>query len=341
MDLTFLGLPEGTRLANPEFLLLFLLLAGIVALYVLRQVRSAATLVFSAVPVARRLQPTLRVRLRHLPAILQWLALALVIVALARPQQVRYESIEEVLTYGADIMLVIDVSGSMEALDFQPRNRLFVAKEVVARFIREREGDQIGLVAFAGAAATVCPLTTNQQFLATKVDELDFDLLEDGTAIGTALSTGLNRLAGSKAKSKVLILLTDGVNNRGEVLPLDAAAIAAQMGVKVYTIGIGSDDEVPFPNKPPYYGRSLRVGLDEELLARIAEQTGGVYRRATDPRSLDAVYQEINSLEKTEVKAHIYQYPLETEYFPWLLMAALIALGLELLLRVTRLGVVP
>jgi Ca-activated chloride channel family protein len=341
MSLAFLGFPHDVQLANPEYLLLLILLAGLIVLYFLRQVSSTSSVVFSAVPIAKKVRPSGWVRFRHLPAILLWCATAAMIIALARPQTVKYETLEEVLDYGADIMLVMDVSGSMEALDFQPHNRLHVAKEVVTNFIGGRKGDHIGLVAFAGVAAATCPLTTNMEYLAKKIDELDFGLLEDGTAIGTALSTALNRLTGSKAKSKVIILLTDGINNRGEVLPIDAASIAKKMEVKVYTVGVGSDAEVPFPNKPPYYGRSMRVGLDEELLGKIAEITGAVYRKATDPRSLEEVYQEIDKLEKTEVKARIYSYPVETEYFHWFIFTAVGLLAAELLLRWTRLSTVP
>lgn len=341
MDLTFLGLPEGARLANPEFLLLIVLLAGLIVLYFYRMQKSTATVAYSVVPTAKRIKPGIWVRLRHLPAILQWLAALGMIIALARPQIVKYESLEEVLNYGADIMLVMDVSGSMEALDFQPDNRLTVAKQVVSSFIEGRKGDQIGLVAFAELAATTSPLTTNMQYLTDKIDELDFGILQDGTAIGTALSTAINRLTGSKAKSRLIILLTDGVNNRGEVQPLDAAAIATKEGIKVYTVGVGSEGAVPFPNKPPYYGRRIRVGLDEELLQQIADNTGGVYRRATDPEQLRNIYEEIDRLEKTEVKARIYSYAIETEYFHWFLYAALIFIGLELLLRWTRLRVLP
>lgn len=341
MELSFLGFPAGSRLAAPIFLGLLAVLAILILIYFIRQRRASAGVRYSTVLEARRVRPTVWVRLRHLPSLLHWLAIALLIIALAHPQHVRYESLEEVLSYGADIMLVMDVSGSMEALDFQPLNRLHVAKSVVGNFIRGRKGDQMGLVAFAGLAATVCPLTTNQEYLENQVKALDFGLLEDGTAIGTALSTALNRLTGSKAKSKVIILLTDGVNNRGEVLPLDAAAIAKDMGVRTYTIGVGSEGEVPFPNKPPYYGRSMYVGLDEELLERIAEETGGIYRRATDPQSLGRIYEEINQLEKTEVKTRRYSYPVETEFFQWFLYSALLLIAFEYILRWTRLGVVP
>jgi Ca-activated chloride channel family protein len=344
MDINFPGIPEGTRLATPEFLWLFLLLALLVAFYILRRRRSrsrGASIIYSTVADIRRVRPSPWVRLRNLPQALSWLALATLIIALARPQTVRYEQLEDVLTYGADIMLVVDISGSMEALDFQPRNRLYVAKQVVAQFIKGRRYDQIGLVAFAGLAAAICPLTTNKDYLQKQVQSLDFDLLEDGTAIGTALSTALNRLEGSKAKSKVIILLTDGVNNRGEVLPLDAAAIAKDRGVRIYTVGIGSEGTVPFPNKPPYFGRSFEIGLDEELLKRIAAETGAVYRRATDPQALSRIYEEINKLEKTEVKVKIYRYPIETEHFQWFLYGALVVLAVAQLLLWTRLGVIP
>ena len=341
MDLNLPGLPPGTRLANPEFLLGFIPLILLILVYFLRQKKVAASMIFSAVPRAKAIKPSFWVRLRHLPQILQWLALAAMIIALARPQTVKYETLEEVLNYGADIMLVMDTSGSMEALDFQPSNRLGVAKEVVSKFVGQRKGDQIGLVAFAGQAATTSPLTTNMKFLARKIEELDFNLFEDGTAIGSALSTAINRLENSKARSKVIILLTDGVNNRGEVLPMDAANIAEKRKVKIYTVAVGSNDEVPFPNKPPYYGRYLRVGLDEELLKKIAEKTGGIYRKATDSASLEEIYQEINQLEKTEIKARIYSYPLETEYFHWFLYAAVALMALEHILKWTRLSTLP
>ncbi|HUX06737.1 MAG TPA: VWA domain-containing protein [Acidobacteriota bacterium] len=343
MDVNAPGIPEGLRLATPEFLWLLALLAVLIGLYIFRQRRGGrgASIRFTTVNDARRVKPSPWVRIRHLPHLLGWLALAALIVALARPQTVRYEQLEEVLAYGADIMLVTDISGSMEALDFQPRNRLHVAKQVVSEFINSRSWDQIGLVAFAGLAATICPLTTNKDYLQKQVQALDFDLLEDGTAIGTALSTALNRLEGSKARSKVIILLTDGVNNRGEVLPLDAAAIAKDRNVRIYTVGIGSEGVVPFPNKPPYFGRSFEIGLDEELLRRIAADTGGAYRRATDPRALSRIYDEINKLEKTEVNVKIYRYPVEIEHFHWFLYGALIAMALAHLLRWTRLGVIP
>ena len=343
MDLTAIGFPEGTVLAAPLFLWLLLPLALLVALYFFRQRKrgSGAAVSYSTTAEARRVRPSAWIRLRHLPHILAWLALAALTVAMARPQTVRYEHLEEVLNYGADIMLAIDVSGSMEALDFQPRNRLHVAKEVVADFIEGRQWDQIGLVAFAGLSATVCPLTTNKEYLQQQVRGLDFGLLEDGTAIGTALSTALNRLEGSKAKSRVIILLTDGVNNTGEVAPLDAAAIAKDKDVRIYTVGIGSEGAVPFPNRAPYFGRSFEIGLDEPLLRRIAEHTGGVYRRATDPRALELIYQEINRLEKTEVEVKTYSYPVETEHFVWFLYGALVLIALSQLLRWTRLGVLP
>lgn len=341
MDLSSIGFPEGTRLATPAFLWLFVALALLIALYILRRRKRGAAIRFSTATQAGRVQPSFWVRLRHLPPLLAWLALALLIIALARPQTVRYENLEEVLAYGADIMLVMDVSGSMEALDFQPLNRLHVAKQVVSKFISNRKWDQVGLVAFAGLAATVCPLTTNKDYLQKQIAALDFNLLEDGTAIGTALSTALNRLKGSKAKSKVIILLTDGMNNRGEVLPLDAAAIARDEGVRVYTIGVGSEGPVPFPNRAPYFGRSFEIGLDEDLLRKIAEQTGGVYRRATDPQALERIYDEINRLEKTEVKVKTYSYPVETEHFMWFLYGALIMLASAQALRWSRLGMVP
>lgn len=342
MDLTFLGFPTGTRLANPSFLILLLVLAVYIFLYYQRFQRREAAVRHSALGAMKGIKPGLRVRLRHLPKIMQWFALAAFIIALARPQIVEYETLEEILTYGADIMLALDVSDSMQGEDFQPNNRLFVAKDVVRNFISQRKGDQIGLVAFGSVAVTMCPLTTNMKFLDQRIAELDFSEYWGGsTAIGTAISTALNRLEGSKAKSKVIIMLTDGRNNAGDVQPLDAAEIAKNMGVKVYTIGIGSDNLVKFPARPGFSGGYYPVPLDEELLQQVADTTGGIYRKAEDAASLEKVYEEINSLEKTEVKARIYSYPLEEEFFHWFLYSGLACLLLWLGLRLLRVEVTP
>jgi Ca-activated chloride channel family protein len=341
MDLSQFGLPAGARFANPEFLLLLPVLLLLIGLHFYRQSSSQAAVKFGAFSMLARTKPTMAVRLLFLLPLLLWLTTLSITLALARPQIVKYETLEEILDYGADIMLAIDVSESMSAMDFQPDNRLEVSKAVVQEFIQNRKGDHIGVVGFAGSAVTICPLTSNLNYLHEKIDELGFGLLDDGTAIGTAISTALNRLAGSKAKSKVIILLTDGMNNRGEVLPLDAAQIAAKRNVKIYTISVGTDGEVPFPNRAPYYGRKMRVGVDDDLLQKIAEITGAVYRKATDPEKLLEVYKEINELEKTEIKSRVFSYPVATEYFHFFLFAAVGLFLLYLLLSITRLNVLP
>lgn len=342
MSLAFLGFPPGARLANPEFLVLLLGLAIYIYLYFTRFQKRNAAVRFSSLQMAARIKPGLRVRLRHLPRIMLWLALALFTIALARPQVVEYETLEEVLTYGADIMLAIDVSDSMQGMDFQPDNRLFVAKKVVTSFIEKRKGDQIGLVAFGSVAVTMCPLTTNMDFLRERIASLDFnEYWGKSTAIGTAISTALNRMEGSKARSKVIILLTDGQNNAGDVQPMDAAEIAKQMEVKVYTVGIGSDNLVEFPARRGFAGGHYRVPLDEELLKEIAERTGGIYRKATDTESLERIYEEINALEKTEVKAKIYSFPVEEEFYPWFLYAGLAGILLWLMLIFMGMEVTP
>ena len=265
----------------------------------------------------------MRYYLRHLPFALRAAAFALLVVALARPQDV--EQNVRTNTEGIDIMLAIDVSGSMLARDFKP-DRITAAKEVAGSFIADRYGDRIGLVAFAGEAFTQSPLTTDQSTLQTLLARIRSGLIEDGTAIGNGLATAINRLRESDAKSKVIILLTDGVNNQGQIAPMTAAEIAKAQGIRVYTIGVGTEGMAPYPAIDMFGNLTFvnqKVEIDEKVLKAISDMTGGRYFRATDKEKLKAVYDEINQLEKSkiEVMKHISYHEL---FLTW----ALAALGL-------------
>lgn len=297
-----------------------------IAYYIYRTLQGGAAIRISTVEGVRRAPRTWRYWLRHAPAVLRVAAFALMIVALARPQDVEEQS--KTNAEGIDIMLSIDVSGSMLARDFQP-DRLTAAKEVAGSFIADRQGDRIGLAVFAGEAFTQSPLTTDKSTLQTLLARVRSGVIEDGTAIGNGLATALNRLRESEAKSKVIILLTDGVNNRGEIAPLMAADIAADMGVKVYTIGVGKRGKAPYP-AIDMFGRMtfqmMDVEIDEETLSEIASRTGGKYFRATDKEKLKAIYDEINQMEKSKVEVTNL-----TIYHEQMLPLLLLALALLLL----------
>jgi Ca-activated chloride channel family protein len=245
----------------------------------------------------------LRARWLALPGVLRGAGLALLVVALARPQATL--GLREVTSQGVNVLVALDVSGSMKAEDFRPRNRLHVAKRVVADFVARREGDRVGLVVFAGKAFSQVPLTTDRGVLLAMLDRVEIGMLPDGTAIGTALATALNHVKDVPARSSVVVLLTDGVNNTGRLDPLTAAEAARALGVRVYTIGVGTRGTAPFLVEDPIVGRryvELPVTIDEEVLRRIADQTGGRYFRATDPRTLAAVLTEVDRLERTEIR---------------------------------------
>jgi len=238
------------------------------------------------------------------------LGIALLILGAARPQIVHRQ--RPAFAMGRDIMLVLDISGSMRAEDFQPRNRLYVAKQVVADFIKTRTSDRIGLVVFAGQSFTQCPLTLDYDMLLSLLRSVDFDMVEDGTAIGNALGTALNRLKSSKAKSKIIVLLTDGENNKGEIDPLTAAEMAKTMRVKIYCVGVGKKGGARIPIYDPIWGKRYAVDrngrpiltrLDEKTLKQIANVSGGTYSRATDARSLKHIYDQISRAEKSKVKS--------------------------------------
>ena len=315
------------RFANPYLLWLLVLLAPMIAYYIYRTLQGGAAIRISTIEGVRRAPRTLRYWLRHAPFVLRCAAFVLLVVALARPQDVdeqRRSSAE-----GIDIMLAVDVSGSMLARDFKP-DRITAAKEVAGRFIADRYGDRLGLVVFAGEAFTQSPLTTDQSTLQTMLSRIRSGIIEDGTAIGNGLATAINRLRESDAKSKVIILLTDGVNNRGEIAPLMAADIAADMGIKVYTIGVGTRGKAPYPVVDMFGNMSFQpmdVEIDEKTLEGIAERTGGRYFRTTDNDKLQSIYDEINQLEKSKVE--VTDYTVYHERFLALLLAALGVLLLE------------
>lgn len=316
--------------ASPYYLWLLVLLVPMIGYYVWRTLQGGASIQISSVAGVVRAPKTVRYYLRHLPFVLRAAAFALLVVALARPQDVVQNV--RTSTEGIDIMLAIDISGSMLARDFKP-DRMTAAKEVAGSFVADRYGDRIGLVAFAGEAFTQSPLTTDQSTLQTLLARIRSGLIEDGTAIGNGLATAINRLRESDAKSKVIILLTDGVNNRGEIAPLTAAEIAKAQGIRVYTIGVGTEGMAPYPAIDMYGNITFinqQVEIDEKTLGAISEMTGGQYFRATDKDKLKAIYDEINQLEKSkvEVSEHISYHEL---YLRWVL-AALGLLLLEFLL---------
>ncbi len=326
---------------SPYYLWLLLLLLPMTGYYVWRTLQGGAAIRIPTTDGMAQAPKTIRYYLRHLPFALRAAAFALLVVALARPQDA--ERFSHTSTEGIDIMLAIDVSGSMLARDFKP-DRITAAKEVAASFIADRYGDRIGLAVFAGEAFTQSPLTTDQATLQTLLARIRSGVIEDGTAIGNGLATAINRLRESEAKSKVVILLTDGVNNRGEIAPLTAAEIAKAQGIRVYTIGVGTQGMAPYPAVDIYgtpTGGTVmaKVEIDEKTLRAIAEQTGGQYFRATDKAKLQAIYDQINRLEKSkvEVTEHIAYHEL---FLNWVL-AAIALLAAEFLLATLALKRIP
>lgn len=280
-----------------------------------------------------------RIWLRHLLFLLRLAVVALLVIVLARPQS--SNKWEQVTTEGIDVVMCMDVSGSMRAMDFKP-NRLEASKNVGIEFVNARQDDRFGLVVFAGESFTQCPMTTDRAVVVNFLKEIDFGVIEDGTAIGMGLATAVNRIKDSKAISKVIILLTDGVNNRGDVGPVTAAEIAASFGIRVYTIGVGSQGNAPIPVQDMFgrtVTRNMPVEIDEEVLRQIAEKTDGAYFRATDNNKLREIYQEIDQLEKTRLDVKHFSKKKE-EYFPFLL-AAMLLLLVEILMRYTVFRIIP
>jgi len=325
------------RLLHPWILLALLLVP---AFLVWKRRRKPAALPLPALDAVPGMPCTWRSRLASVPEALRIIALCLLVVALSRPQSGEREI--QVVSEGIDIMLAIDISGSMKAEDFRPNNRLHVAKEVAKQFVSGRTGDRIGLVVFAARSFTQCPLTTDYPVLIGLIDRVDFGMIEDGTAVGLALANATNRLKGSHAKSKVVILLTDGRNNAGNIDPLTAADVAAALGVRAYTIGAGVEGEALYPVNDPVFGRRYQrmpSQVDDETLGEIARRTGGLYFRATDAEALAQIYTRIGELEKTRVETREYvQY---SELGAFLAIPAIVLVVLEIVLAATVLLRVP
>lgn len=300
----------------------------LIVLYYIFVARRKASLTVSTIGGRRAPRP-FRYWLRPLPIVLRMVAVALFIVALARPVNITEE--HETTTDGIDIVMAMDISGSMLARDFTP-DRLTSAKHLAAEFVANRRGDRIAVVAFAGEAFTQAPLTSDQAVVETMLSRLRSGVVEDGTAIGNGLATAINRLRESGAKSKVVILLTDGVNNRGQISPLMAAEIARDMGIKVYTIGVGTRGRAPYPAVDMFGNHTTvmaDVEIDEELLKEISSMTGGKYYRAVNDEALREIYAEINELETSKVQVTNYQ-TYEELFLMWVVLG-LLCLGLEFL----------
>lgn len=315
--------------ANPDILWLLAVIPLLAACYVWQMRRGGSAVIVSTIEGAKGAPRTLRYWLRHLPMVLRMAALAALIVALARPRDVHHDV--ESTTEGIDIVLAIDISGSMLARDFQP-DRITAAKEIAGEFVADRFGDRIGVVAFAGEAFTQCPLTSDQTTVQTLLSRLRSGIIEDGTAIGNGLATSINRLRESGTKSKVIILLTDGVNNAGQVSPAMAAKIAYDQGIKVYTVGVGKRGKAPYPVVDMFGNQSFApvdVEIDEDLLRQIASETGGEYFRAENNDALKQIYDHINSLEKSKIE--VTHYTLYDELFLRWIVLGLLLIAVEYL----------
>ena len=326
------------------WVLAFILLIPLLVI-ITRRRRTDPTFIFSSKKLLEEIRPTFRQRMSSSLILFRALALVLVIFALARPQSVLEES--KTVSEGVDIVLDLDTSTSMLAEDFkiaQKRvNRYDVVKDVVKEFIQKRKDDRIGMVAFAARAYTVCPLATDYAWINENLDRVRVGMIEDGTAIGSAIASSLNRLRTSKTKSRIIILLTDGINNAGTVSPLTAAEAARALKIKIYTIGVGTKGLVPYPVGQDRFGRNvyqnIPIEIDEEMLKKIADMTGGKYYRATDTETLRKIYDDINKLEKSNIEH--FGYREYSELFGYFLIPGLIILVLEIFLANTIFLKVP
>lgn len=319
------------------FYLIFLIPLLIIWYWRQNKDRSAA-ITYSNLDLFKGLNKTLKERLRHLPFLLRLIGLSLLIVALARPQS--FSSGENVYTEGIDVAMLLDISGSMLAEDFKP-NRLEAAKDVIDEFVSGRTTDKIGLVVFASESFTQCPLTIDYPVLRNLLQDIKSGIIEDGTAIGTAIANGVNRLKDSEAKSKIIILLTDGVNNSGEIDPITAAQIAKKFGIRIYTVGVGTEGEAPYPFQTPFGKRyqMVPVEIDEKVLNEVANITDGKYFRATDNKKLEEIYKIIDTLEKTRVEITSYRKAKEL-FYGWI-AAGLLVILMEVILAKTYLRKLP
>ncbi len=330
---------EGLIFKNPEFFHILWVLVPMLGWYIFRQKRNTASILVSSTASVFKAPKTIRHYLRHLVFVCLLISIGFFVVVLARPQSSR--NWENVTTEGIDIIIALDISSSMLAQDFQP-DRLEAAKNVAMEFISGREYDRMGLVVFAGEAFTQCPLTTDRAVLLNLFKDIKSGIIEDGTAIGNGLATSVARLKDSEAISRVVILLTDGENNRGEVAPVTAAEIAKTFGIRVYTVGVGSIGTAPYPVQDQFGRIQLRdmpVKIDEETLQEISSLTDGKYFRATSNNKLEEIYKEIDALEKSRIEVKEFSRKSE-EFLPFALLGALFLI-VSLFLRVTVFRSIP
>lgn len=327
--------------AHPKYFYLLLLLIPFIAWYIYNQQRMMANLQVSTIEPFLQNKTTFKNYLRHVPVILRSFVIVLLVIVLARPQSTN--KWENVTTEGIDIVIALDVSGSMLAMDFKP-DRLEASKDVAIEFISGRPNDRIGLVLFSAESFTQCPLTTDHAVLINLFKDIKSGMIEDGTAIGVGLANAVARLKDSDAISKVIILLTDGVNNQGAIDPLTAAELAKSFGIRVYTVGIGSKGTAKYPvGQNPWTGQTIYqdmpVEIDEATLQQVADITDGRYFRATDNQKLREIYAEIDKLEKSKID--VKEFSRKSEEYLWFAFAAAILLLAEILIRNTVLRTIP
>ena len=326
--------------ANPQYLWLFLVYIPIILWYIKKQRVAEPTLKVSTLLPFEKVGTSWKAYLRHVLFVMRLMAIGCLIIILCRPQTYDRWSTSE--TEGTDIVIALDVSTSMLARDFKP-DRFEAAKDVASQFISGRESDNIGMVIFAGESFTLVPMTTDKTVLLNYIQDISMGMLEDGTAIGDGIATSINRIKNGKAKSKSIILLTDGSNNTGVVAPLTAAEIAKNLGIKIYTIGGGSNGEALYPVGMNYYGKmeyqKLPVVIDEGTLRSVASMTGGKYYRATSKNVLKEIFKDIDQLEKTQLDVKNYSHT-EDDYMKWAVLLFMLV-GLEVLLRYTVLRHIP
>lgn len=327
------------KFESPGILYLLLLVVPMIIYYIFKLKDGRATMQISTIGNLLKSNKTIKYYLRHFPFVLRLISYCLFIIALARPQDATDEN--KTSTYGVDIVISLDISGSMLARDFSP-DRITAAKDVATKFIVDRRNDRVGLVVFAGESFTQSPLTTDHATLINLLNQVESGMIDDGTAIGNGLATAVARLKDSDAKSKVAILLTDGVNNSGQVAPLTAAELAKTLGIKVYTIGVGSMGMAPYPTIDVWGNISYqqsKVEIDEDILKEISLMTGGKYFRATDNDSLISIYEEINALEQTQID--VKNYVSYQDRFAFFVFLGLLLLFLEVIFKHLYLKQIP
>jgi Ca-activated chloride channel family protein len=329
---------RNVEFANPEFLYLLLVIPLMIAWYWYKNNRSKAEIQISSISPFSKSGKTFRQYLYHVLFVFRIITIGLLIVALARPQST--SSSQDISIEGIDIVMAMDISGSMLAEDLKP-NRLEAAKDVAEDFIEGRPNDRVGLVVFAGETFTQVPLTTDHTVLKNMFEEVKSGMIEDGTALGDGLATAVTRLRDSEAISKVIILLTDGVNNMGALDPASAAEIAKLYGIRIYTIGVGSEGMAPYPRQTPFgiQYQNVEVNIDEDLLKEVARMTDGKYFRATSNRKLKQIYDEIDQLEKSKID--VTEFHKKSEEFAILVLLALLFFVLEILLKNTVFKTTP